>query len=654
MKHILIGTAGHVDHGKTALIHALTGIDTDRLKEEKTRGITIDLGFAHMTLGSGEKISIVDVPGHEKFIKNMLAGAGGIDLVLLVVASDDGVMPQTLEHLGILQLLGAKDGIIVLTKCDLTDEDWQDMVCEDIANTVRETFLQDSPLVKVSARTYLGIEDLKKHIAEKVNLTAAKNINTPFRMPVDRVFTAEGYGTVVTGTLIEGVLNQGDLVTVYPSGISGRVRNLQVHNKGADTAYAGQRVAVNLSGLRRDQLYRGDVLAKCDSIKNTRMLDVKLSVLKDSPREVKNGSRLHFYYGTRNVLCKVVLLESDKLLPGESAYAQLRFGNEVSVKRGDTFIVRFYSPTQTVGGGIILSENPKKIRRGKALDAIKSLELMEHGGLSAQIKQTIAGYGIAALEDIKKHFGLDDELWTTEINNLAEQGRITIIGAGFVMEETYRNTLGDKLINVLQEYHKENPLQLGMRKEELRSRVLPEHKPAFFDCVLDVYSRLLQVKDGRVAKKDFSVKYSKEQQTVRDNIMSKLKQGGFTPPGVDELMDEYPKKHQKLARQVVDALQFGEELVLTEPGIIFDADTVLQAKLIFSKLAAANDGTVTLAQFRDKIQASRKFALSLLEYFDNKGFTRKIGDGRVLRSCHQHRETPPGNADFPPLVVSDS
>ena len=635
MKHILIGTAGHVDHGKTALIRALTGIETDRLTEEKSRGITIDLGFAHMTLPGGERVSIIDVPGHEKFIKNMLAGAGGIDLVLLVIAADDGVMPQTREHLGILQLLRAKDGIIVLTKCDLADDEWQSLVCEDINSITADTFLQNAPIVRVSSHTGQGIDQLKEIIREKIENTTAKNIAIPFRVPVDRVFSADGFGTVVTGTLIEGTLQQGDGVAIYPAGTAVRVRNLQVHSSQVDAAYAGQRVAVNLSGVHREDILRGHVLAPAGTIQPTRMLDVKLSLLKDSPREIKSGSRLHFHYGTQSNLCKAVLIGADKLLPGQTGYAQLRFAEEVAVKNGDSFVVRFYSPVETVGGGVVLNTTPKKHRKGRATAAIKALESLENGDIATQIHQAIAGQGgIAQLDELQKRFGLAAGDWAREIDALTAAGRANLLGSQHIMDDNTRETLGAKINNLLQNHHKENPLHQGMRKEELRSRILPEHKPALFDELLKIYSHQLQVDNGRAALKGFEISYTPEQRKVRDAIITRLSQDGYTPPPIDELLAINNKNathsQKKEAEKIFDALLSEGAIIATEPGIVFEAATIEQAKIKLRHLSETGGGAVTLAQFRDEVQTSRKFALSLLEYFDRIGFTRKMGDSRVL------------------------
>ena len=366
MKHVIIGMAGHVDHGKTELVKALTGVDTDRLAEEKKRGITIDLGFARLDFPDGSCASIVDVPGHERFIKNMLAGAGGVDLAMLVVAADEGFMPQTVEHLDILQLLGVKDGLIVLTKTDLVDEDWLNMLEEDVKSRVKGTFLEDKPILRTSVRTGEGVEALREALHDLTLHAEEKSARTPFRLPIDRVFSVDGFGTIVTGTLIDGHIAVGDEAQLMPLGNQCRVRNLQVHGRDVSAVYAGQRAAVNLAGIKKESISRGDVLCRTDSMQPSLMLDVKLQNLPDSKRIIESGSRLHLYHGAAVRLAKAVLLDRDALRPGESCYAQLRLSEALAARQGDRFVVRFYSPLETVGGGMILDEHPCRVGRGKA------------------------------------------------------------------------------------------------------------------------------------------------------------------------------------------------------------------------------------------------------------------------------------------------
>ncbi|WP_406242280.1 selenocysteine-specific translation elongation factor [Tissierella carlieri] len=360
MKHVIIGTAGHIDHGKTTLIRAITGRNTDRLKEEQERGISIELGFTYFDLPSGQRAGIIDVPGHEKFVKNMLAGVIGIDIVLLVVAADEGIMPQTLEHLHILDLLGIKKGFVVLTKSDLVDSEWIDMVEEEVREEIKGTFLEDTPIIRASSTTKMGIEKIINLIDGYAAELKDRDVDDMPRLPVDRVFSISGFGTVVTGTLLSGQLKIGDEVQVFPGDKKARIRTLQVHDQDASIAYGGQRVAANLAGLKKEDIDRGDTIAPVNSMNDTMMLDVKIKLLKDIDRYIDNRTRLRLYIGTKEVLCRVVLLDKEEIGPGDEAYAQLRLEEEVVAKRGDKFIIRFYSPMFTIGGGEILEPNPKR------------------------------------------------------------------------------------------------------------------------------------------------------------------------------------------------------------------------------------------------------------------------------------------------------
>ena len=363
MKHVVIGTAGHVDHGKTWLTRALTGVNTDRLEEEQRRGITLDLGFAQLELPNGQDASIVDVPGHEKLVRNMIVGATGIDVVLLVVAADEGFMPQTQEHLDILQLLDVKSGIIVLTKKDLVDDDWLQVVTEDTRERVKGTFLENAPVIPVSAETGENIELLKREIVKIVEHADLKRTDNPFRLPVDRVFTKKGFGTIVTGTLVDGTLRMGDVADVYPQEVTAKVRGLQTHNVAQPEVYAGMRVAVNLTGVDTSVIRRGCTVAAPESMLQASQVAVRLNLLPDSPYDVRNSSQLHFYHGTQELMAKVRLLDRDVLEAGDSCFAQLTLNKELTMRNQDKFIVRFFSPVVTVGGGEILEPTSRKLRR---------------------------------------------------------------------------------------------------------------------------------------------------------------------------------------------------------------------------------------------------------------------------------------------------
>jgi selenocysteine-specific elongation factor SelB len=379
MKNIIIGTAGHIDHGKTTLIKALTGRNTDRWEEEQRRGITIDLGFTYFDLPGGDRAGIIDVPGHEKFINNMVAGVVGMDLVLLVIAADEGIMPQTREHMDILNLLGIEKSIIVLNKCDLVDEEWLEMMEEDVREELSGTFLEHAPLIRVSAVTGEGLGDLVKEIEHQTrDEVVQKDIHTIPRLPIDRVFSLSGFGTIITGTLVSGTITKEDTLQMYPVGTECKIRSIQVHGEDKKECYAGQRVAINLSNVKKKEIKRGCVLAPLNSMKNTDLLDVKLNVLDSSVRILTNHTRLHFFTGTSEVLCRAVLLDKEEIGPGESGYVQLRMEEEVAVRRGDKFVVRFYSPMETIGGGVILEPNPK-IKRRFQPEVIEELKRKEEG-----------------------------------------------------------------------------------------------------------------------------------------------------------------------------------------------------------------------------------------------------------------------------------
>lgn len=637
MSHIIIGTAGHVDHGKTQLIRALTGVDTDRLKEEKKRGITIDLGFAWLDLPDGGRAGIIDVPGHERFVKNMLAGAGGVTLAMLVIAADDGVMPQTREHLAILNLLDIRDGVIVITKADLADADWIAFVQEDIRAATKDTFLQNAPMVVVSSYTGQGIEELRAILIQRVQKATGGNESRPFRVPVDRIFSSPGFGTIITGTLIEGTLSEGDEVEIFPARLRSRVRNLQVHSKDVETASAGQRVAVNLAGIKRDDLQRGDVLAVPGSMKNTFFLDVKLSALKDSGRILKNGSRLHFYQGSREALCKLILLGCDTLKPGQAAYAQLRFTEPIAVKKGDRFIVRFYSPVETVGGGVILDANPKRHQRSdSAIHA--ALRIRETGSDKDALLQAIsdASPGFTPLQDIQKQLSMDNEKFRTLLETLLAEGSAVRLSTKTAVSTEYIDALGRKLHKLLRDYHAANPLQAGMRRDELRGRLLPKREISLVDRILSYFeqNRLIIAVGPKLALSDFQIVYTEDEKKVSERIVSALRENEYAPPSLEELFAMFPRE-KMIVKRVFDALLDSGVLVMTSGQVFFLSESVEKAWQALAQFIATH-GQITLAAFRDIIGTSRKYALPLLEYYDKEGRTRMIGDARFLGPNARH------------------
>lgn len=628
MKNIIIGTAGHVDHGKTALIKALTGIETDRIKEEKKRGITIELGFAYLDLPDGEKAGIIDVPGHEKFVKNMLAGAGGIDLALLVVAADEGFMPQTREHLGILSLLNISEGIIVITKKDMVDDDWLEVVCEDVRSEVKGTFLENAQIIPVSSYTGEGIEQLKTAIFELIDQnTQIKNLDIPFRIPVDRIFSVEGFGTVITGTLIEGRMKVGDPVTIYPSRIESRVRNLQVHSHDVTEAYAGQRVAVNLAGLKKTDLNKGDVVAVPNSMHTTMMIDIKLNILRDCEREILNGTRLHLYHGARDVLCKVILLDRDSIGAGESCYAQLRLEEEIAVKTGDRFVLRFYSPLETIGGGVILDSNPFKHKRNDPA-VLESLHIKESGSDKEKISAALHDYSsrFETLDFLQVQTAIPKEQFDQQIQKLLKDKTAFRVSDNIVIHSDYLTHLKDTAVRLLSAYHQENPLRDGMKKDEFRSKFLHFDDIAVIDKITDslVNRKFLKYVNGCVALADFEV----QKDDNLEEIEAAFREGGFSPESPDQIATRFPKV--KNYRQVVESLVNTGRLVRVEDKILLHVDYYEKA-LSMAKEHIAQNGQITLAEMRDLMGASRKFAVAVLEYWDRRNITKKVGDARVLK-----------------------
>ena len=630
MKHVIIGTAGHVDHGKTLLVKALTGIDTDRLQEEKKRGITIELGFAHLDWEDGTQAGIVDVPGHEKFIKNMLAGAGGIDLAMLVVAADEGFMPQTVEHLGILSLLGIREGLVVITKADMVDPEWVDMIREDVKDQVKGTFLENKPIMAVSAYTGEGIPELREHLKTLVQKTGEKSLRTPFRLPVDRVFSVEGFGTVVTGTLIEGTMSEEEMAELVPSGVTAKIRNLQVHGKDVTTAYAGQRVAVNLAGVKKSDIQRGDAVAKPGTVHVGQMLDVRLQNLKGSQRVILNNSQVHFYHGSSVLLAKVVLLDRDKLEPGESCYAQVRFTENIAAKSGDRFVIRFYSPLETIGGGVVLEDAPLRHKRGdKAV--LEALKIKESGSGDQKVIQTIAEEGIA-LPDCKKlaaRLAMDEENLRHELEQLVSRGKALEILPGRYLASSVLDKQWDNCKKLLEEYHLKNPLHAGIRLAEVRQKLFPKTDLSIADGILkelQAEGKIKRVAD-RYALREFEVKLTKRQNAFKDKLLKIYRDAGLEPPSTDELWPMFQPKEKDDAKQVLESLVSGGQLVMLSPQIVVYKD-VYAALLKALKDWFEEHETITLAEYRDVMNTSRKYSLAALEYFDRNHITKKEGDFR--------------------------
>ena len=633
MKHVIIGTAGHVDHGKTVLVKALTGTDTDRLAEEKRRGITIEPGFARLDWPDGTQAGIVDVPGHEKFIKNMLAGAGGIDLAMLVIAADEGVMPQTVEHLDILSLLGVQGGLVVLTKAELVDDDWLEFVRRQALELTEGTFLEGAPILSVSAVTGQGIPELRDALYRLVQEAREKSALAPFRLPIDRVFSVDGFGTVVTGTLTEGAVRVGDAVELVPSGLQSRVRTLQVHGESVDAAYAGQRAALNLTNLQKSEIRRGDAAVRPGSARSSRMLDVRLRCLRNAKRTVLNGSQVHLYHGTSVHLAKAVLLERDELRPGESCLAQLRLTEPMAVKQGDRFVIRFYSPVETIGGGTVLDPRPLRHKRHDPV-VLDNLILREQGSGSQRLLQAAEEFGVSLPDSsqLAERSGLDTGTAVSLLADLLNQGKLAEPLPGRYAAASALDTLWDRCRELLSAYHQKHPLHAGMPAAELRQKLFRQITPAEGDALLEVFRAEGRMKraENRWALAEFSIRLTKRQTALRDALLERFLRGGPEPDTIEAVLDSIPPERREEARQVLESLLTGGELVRLSPELCWHRE-VFQEGLDILRTLCADHGAVTLAEVRDALDTTRKYALLFLEACDRRQITVREGDCRRLK-----------------------
>ena len=634
MRNVIVGTAGHVDHGKTRLIRALTGTDTDRLKEEKKRGITIDLGFAKMPNPSGQQIGIIDVPGHERFVRNMLAGIGGIDLVLLVVAADEGVMPQTIEHFEILNMLDIKKGIVVITKLDLVDEDWLELVKEDVEATVKGTFLEGAPVVAVSSHTGENIDQLRALILEKVKDVANRRKDPSLlRIPIDRVFTMEGFGTVITGTLVEGSVRVGDEVQIYPGERIAKVRNLQVHGKAVDATFAGQRTAVNLVNVKKDEIKRGDVLAAKGTLELTRMLDGKIRMFDDAPRTLVNGSRLHLYYGSAEALCKAILLDADALESGASGYAQLRMEEEVAVRKGDRFIIRFYSPVETIGGGVILDANPVKHKRFRK-EVIDALKILEGGDEEAVLEQILreASKLLPSKKDLTVRLGRTTEEVSSGLLKLVSEGKAVSLSEDTYVHVEYTEKVRKATEDILAEYYGKNPISPGIQKGEFRKKLADKLHIADIKNIDPLLNHLVEKEYLRdlgnsVALPGHRVEYTPEHLALISRLEKRYLDAGFEIPELEECIRD--EKDKELARQMVEAMsESGTLKKLTYQYYMHSSHWDEAMKRFRNHME--QHGKITLAEYRDLMNTSRKYAVLILEYLDQQKITRMVDDARIL------------------------
>lgn len=630
MKRFIIGTAGHIDHGKTTLVRAMTGIDTDRLKEEKQRGISIELGFAPFMLPSGQKAAIVDMPGHERFIRHMLAGAFGIDIVLLTIAADEGVMPQTREHMDIIELLGVNQGIIVITKKDLVDEEWLMLMEEEVREYINTTILKDAPVIAVSAVSKEGIPELIELIEKLASEVEEKSAFGQARLPIDRVFTVSGFGTVVTGTLWSGQLKVGDTLELMPVQKPARIRTLQVHNEKVDTAYAGQRVAVNLQGVEVADIKRGYLLATPGYLSPSYRVDTRLHLLSSSKRTLKNWNRVRFHLGTDETLGRVVLLDRDELQAGDEAYVQIVMEKPVVAYKGDRFVIRYYSPVNTIGGGIIIDGNAPKQKRFRE-DVLDELVIKEEGSLYDVILHELESHPeeFISVSELSKRTGSNLEQTNQELQQLMDDEKVIRI-----KDQVYISTYGVQVINArivetLDKYHQQYPMRSGYPREDMRSRFFKQLNPKDFNLIIKQLEELGSISSHNnqlMLPQHVPQPGSKEQESI-EKIKKVMEEQMFTPPGLDELLAISGRREQ----------EFGEILAyMIDTGILvkINQDTVFSNQALEEgkkRLLAyfEQEKELSLATARDILNTTRKYALPLIEYYDRIRFTRRIGDIRV-------------------------
>ncbi|MBF0201316.1 MAG: selenocysteine-specific translation elongation factor [Desulfamplus sp.] len=636
MKQIILGTAGHIDHGKTSLIRALTGIETDRLKEEQQRGITIELGFASLTLSDGSVIGIVDVPGHEKFVKNMVAGASGIDIVSMVIAADEGVMPQTREHMEICTLMGIRHGFIAMTKIDLVDEELMELAVEDIREFTQGTFLQDAPLVPISSTKNTGL-DLFRDTLEGICAQIPERPFSPiFRLPVDRVFSMKGFGTVITGTLASGSISVGDNIMVFPTRITSKVRGIQVHGSSVETAWAGTRTAINFQGLDREEINRGDVLSTPDTLKPSYMVDAHLTFLSSNTKPARARTRVRFHSGTSEIMGNVILLDRDELMPGDSASVQIRLESPVSCMNGDHFVIRSYSPVRTIGGGRILNPFPGKHKLFNQ-DIIKGLATLLENDPRQNISFFViqSGYKGISLGELRLMVPLSDKKLDSVLQSMmasrdliqSDRERKIYVHRDII------DALCREILRYLGEYHRDNPLKEGISKEELKSK-FRAFKPRDSRLFPLVTAKL--VKDGEIAQEANTIRLATHKvalevdlKNIKEKIAAIYRSGGLTPPFFRTICSDLDVD-QKTARDVLQMLIDEKSIVKTKDDLYFDMEAIknLQERL---RDFLTREGEITTPVFKDMTGISRKYVIPLIEYFDSINFTIRVGDTRQLR-----------------------
>ncbi len=640
MREVILGTAGHVDHGKTSLIRALTGIDTDRLKEEKERGITIELGFAFLDLPCGHRLGIVDVPGHEKFVKNMVAGAAGMDLVAFIIAADEGIMPQTREHFEICRLLGIRRGLIVITKKDMVEPDWLELVTEDVREFFADSFLEEAPLLAVSSATGEGIEAVKNTLDSLVSTADFSEPQGPFRLPVDRVFSMKGFGTVITGTAMSGRIQTGAEIMFYPGRTKGKIRGIQVHGQETQEVEAGHRTAINIQGLEKEAVSRGQVAGAVDCLQPSYLLDARFFYLDTLQKNYKNRNRVRVHLGTAEIMGRIVLLDAEELAPGSEADVQLLLEEQAGCWPGDRFVVRSYSPVHTIGGGVILNGAPRKRKRFRPENR-KIFATLRHNDPEeiALLHIEESGYNGITFDRLAVRMGIFGNRLKKIIQQPLSSRRIIRIGqeGQRMVAATVYERLAAKLRDALAQYHRENPLKAGLPKEELRALLYRGLEQRFFQYLLNDLQKkkIIAQEEGLVRLAGHAVSLDEGEQALRQKLEVFYLGAGLAPPTRKELHAEFTGYREELIREVLAIMVRDGALTKVSEDLYFHGPSLekLREKLVNLLL---REGEIDTPGFKDLTGLSRKFSIPLLEYFDRTKLTIRVGDKRILRE-KQHQ-----------------
>lgn len=633
MRHVIIGTAGHIDHGKSSMVKALTGTDPDRLKEEKEREMTIDLGFAFL----GDNITFIDVPGHEKFVKNMAAGVSTIDMVLLVIAADDGIMPQTQEHFEILQLLGVNKGLIVITKIDLVEKEWLELVIEEIKDLVKGTFLEGAPIVSISTATGEGIADLKKLILEFAQDLEARPDKGVFRMWIDRVFSMKGSGTVIAGTVLSGSCQPGDTVELLPQQRQLRVRRVQVHNKTIELCVTGERAAINLMDIEKTEIERGNMLAPPGYYKPTYMLNARLNLLNSCPHPLKNRTRVRLHLGTGEIIVRVVLLEKKDFLPGQSTFVQFRLESPAVADYGDRYVIRSFSPTRTIGGGVIVEVHPPKLKYLPA-EELNRLSLLEKADPNDIVEQYLIKheYILKSVSTLAQELSLIPQEVKRVLETLKDRNRVTIITEKPEWSVVHANQfygVKQSILSFLRTFHQDNPMLWGIKKSELRERLFGKMNTLLFDAILNdlLQENLIKSKNEKVFLSEHGIRFTPKQEEIKKKVEQIYLTREFITPGWDEIVNEVEGKLKDITDVVTGLIELGilVEIKYYEKPAIFHKQCIDKAQEILVNYLKQH-GEIRLGEFREMINSTRKFATPILVYFDQIGVTERDGELRRL------------------------